>query len=234
MIDGSYKNSGNGRYVLHPAFAQSPERYTRSLAVLLSDFKLISDYVDFSDSNLSCYSYRIHGLIVRACIEVEANLKAILKENGYTAGKRWTMADYKKVNRSHKLSEYEAKVPYWSGTKSVWKPFSGWDAGSGSLPWYQDYNLIKHDRGSQFHLSTLENLVMSITALAVVVTSQFMDEDFSLGDGYLIVDGPDDLDAGAGGYFRFKYPSTWENSDRYEFDWSKLQRNSDPFVNFVY
>jgi hypothetical protein len=34
------------------------------------------DYVEPADQNLNTYSFRIHELLMRACIEVEANCKA--------------------------------------------------------------------------------------------------------------------------------------------------------------
>jgi hypothetical protein len=54
-------------------------------------------YVEPADKNLECYSYRIHALLLRACIELEANCKAILKENGYSKGGNWKIDDYKKI-----------------------------------------------------------------------------------------------------------------------------------------
>jgi len=81
FVDGTYKGS---LYVKHPSFAQSPEHYVRAFLLILKDFQELFYYVEPADKNLSCYSYRIHALLLRACVEVEANCKAILKENGYS------------------------------------------------------------------------------------------------------------------------------------------------------
>jgi hypothetical protein len=72
--------------------------------ILLKDLQELFDYVEPADKNLSCYSYRIHALSRRACVEVEANCKAILKENGYTKSGDWNMGDYKKIEKTHLLS----------------------------------------------------------------------------------------------------------------------------------
>jgi hypothetical protein len=69
---------------MHPKYAQSPEHYVRAFLMILNDLQEILDFVEPADQNLSCYSYRIHALLLRACIEVEANCKAILKENRYS------------------------------------------------------------------------------------------------------------------------------------------------------
>ena len=110
--------------MVHPKFAQSPEHYVRAFLLLLKDLRELFDYVEPAEKNLSCYSYRIHALLLRACVEVEANCKAILSENGYARAGDWNMGDYKKIEQTHLLSEYEIKVPNWSGAQAVRRPFS--------------------------------------------------------------------------------------------------------------
>src|ERR1051325_6627811 len=81
FLKGDYGQNGN--YVSHPKFAQSPSHYVRGFILLLKDLQGLFDYVEPADTNLSTYSYRIHSLLLRACVEVEANCKAILRANGY-------------------------------------------------------------------------------------------------------------------------------------------------------
>ena len=70
---------------------------------------------------------------MRTCIELEANLKAIMKANTYRkAAKHLNLTDYFKVNASHYLSEYEVKLPYWTGPRTVWKPFESWRVNAAS------------------------------------------------------------------------------------------------------
>ncbi len=89
-------------YITHPKFAQSSDQYVCSFVLLLRDLQELFDYVEPSDTNLKCYSYRIYELLVRACIEVEANCKAILLENGYKKEDDLNMNDYKKVEKTHR------------------------------------------------------------------------------------------------------------------------------------
>ena len=136
FVDGSYTEGGRGGYMVHPKFAQSPSQYIRAFLLLLKDLQELFDYVEPADNNLSCYSYRIHALLLRACVEVEANFKAILKENGYSKKNKkgeeidLNMEDYNKINTTHRLSSYIVKVPYWSGTENLRSPFSAWSSGS--------------------------------------------------------------------------------------------------------
>ncbi len=149
FADGKYAEGGRSGYIVHPMFANSPSHYVRAFLLLLKDLQELFDYVEPADKNLSCYSYRIHALLLRACVEVEANCKAILAENGYSKSSDMNMVDYKKINTTHRLSSYQVKVPYWNGSKEMRSPFSAWASGA-ALPWYQAYNITKHNRLAEF------------------------------------------------------------------------------------
>ena len=74
LIDGSYKNDGNGNYVRHPHFAEAPRQYLRAFGIIQKDLLELFDYVEPADLNEPCYSYRIHELHTRACIEVDGTI----------------------------------------------------------------------------------------------------------------------------------------------------------------
>lgn len=165
FTNGSYAEGGRSQYIEHPKYAKSPEHYVRAFTLLLKDMQELFDYIEPADANLSCYSFRIHELLLRACVEVEANCKAILTENGYTKSDDMDMADYKKINVSHRLSSYSIKMPYWHGALSIREPFSSWATG-GSLPWYKAYNATKHDRHESFHLATFNQMIDAMVDLS--------------------------------------------------------------------
>jgi hypothetical protein len=220
--------------MVHPQFAQSPEHYVRAFLIMLKDLQELFDYVEPSDKNLACYSYRIHALLLRACVEVEANCKAILKENGYRRSGDWDMRDYKKIEKTHLLSSYQVRVPNWSGVRATRSPFSAWSAGS-SLPWYQAYNTTKHDRHSEFEKATFEHLIDASCGLLVLLSAQFETNDFSPGPTLLATEGSGDgMESGIGGYFRVRFPANWPTELRYDFDWSQLKNDPDPFQAIDY
>lgn len=130
--DGSYENAGQGRYISDPRFAIAGPQYVRAFLLIQKDLLELFDYVEPADQNLDCYSYRIHELHMRACIEIEAHCKAILSENGYVNPNKtpewWNVADYRKLNPTHHLSSYEIRMPLWHGVKSIRKPFDAWTA----------------------------------------------------------------------------------------------------------
>lgn len=234
FADGSYYDSGGWKYILHPCFAKDAGRYVRAFLILQKDFQELLEYVDPSDTNLPCFSFRMHELLMRICIEIEANLKAISFENNYKRKGNWSMKDYKKIELSHKLSEYYVRIPYWHGEKGVWKPFSAWGERA-SPSWYDAYNSAKHDRLKEFHKASFENVVQAICGLVALMSSQFLSEDFRPGLGFLGMDGPDDdFEEAVGAYFNVRFPANWPKSDRYDFSWPDLAQLSDPFLEHDY
>jgi len=188
FTDGSYAGGGRWRYIRHPRFGLDPEHYVRAFFVIQKDLLELFDYIEPADANLQCYSYRVHELFMRACIEVEANFKAILCENGYTRGGDWNMGDYRKCEASHSMSAYQIKLPVWQGAHHTLTPFSAWVTDS-SLSWYQDYNAAKHSRHGNFAKANFANLLDAIGGLAALLSAQFWTEDFSPSAGVLALEG---------------------------------------------
>jgi hypothetical protein len=235
FTNGSYSAGGRSQYIEHPEYAKSPEHYVRAFALLQKDMEELFDFIEPAHENLKCYSYRIHELLLRACVEVEANCKAILTENGYAKSGNMTMKDYKKVNVSHRLSSYEIRMPFWHGASSIRQPFLPWATG-GSLPWYEAYNATKHDRHESFQLATFEQMIDAMGGLVILLSSQFYTEDFSPKENVLGLAGaaPDGMESSIGGYFRIKFPDDWPTDERYDFDWQQLKHEPDPFQEFDY
>jgi len=216
------KEGGLWKYIYHPEFANSPEHYVRAYLILLKDFET--------------YSFRIHELFVRVCIEIEANCVAILSENGYAKAGNWTMADYKKINKSHKLSSYKVRYPVWKGDKSIRTPFEKWDDEDTKLPWWDGYNKSKHDRHGGFEMATFQNLTDAICGLMVVLSAQFEDNAFSPQDWGLSIGGINDgMKSSIGGYFRIKYPTDWLEEEKYDFNFSALEKDDpNPIDKYPY
>ncbi|MCL4195499.1 MAG: hypothetical protein KJZ87_27425 [Thermoguttaceae bacterium] len=236
LVDGSYANNGNGRYVAHPQFATAPRQYIRAFDLIQKDLLELFDYIEPADVNLQCYSYRIHELHLRTCVEVEANCKAILSENRYVRadGCDLNVTDYRKLNVTHHLSSYEIRLPLWHGPTTTRAPFAAWQ-GPGSLPWYQAYNAAKHDRHNQFHQSNFGNLIESVSGLVALLAAQFHTEDFQpavLGLEWGRPDGG--FQTAIGGYFHVKFPKDWVDADRYGFTWSNLEQDTNPIQTLAF
>jgi hypothetical protein len=198
FIDSDYSKGGRWRYIVHPMYAKSPEQYVRAFLLIQKDLETIMDYIEPADKNLKCYSFRIHELLMRACIEVEANFKAILLANGYEKKDKdgatldLNVDDYKKLEKTHKLSAYKVKFPHWFGKKSDRNPFKSWGKTEQHSPaWYQAYNKTKHNRHEYFHYASFENLIDAVCGLLVLLSSQFYTEDFSPRNPAIVASGYD-------------------------------------------
>jgi hypothetical protein len=230
--DGKYPGDTRQTYIDDFGFAIAPEQYVNAFKLIQKDLLELFDYVEPVDENNKCYSYRIHELHMRTCIEVEANCKAILTENNYSkAAGYWNMTDYKKLDPTHRLSSYEVKLPRWHGTNNVRRPFSPWGP-YGELSWYQAYNAAKHNRYNEFKKANFENLVETVAGLVALLSSQFYTHDFSMVTRfYDDRDIRDNFLPAIGDCFFVKFPDNWPQADWYSFDWEQLKKSDpDPFL----
>ena len=225
FTDGHYTHGGKGRYVEDRQFAKDGEHYVRASALIQKDLLDLFDFIEPDDKNKDTYSYRTHALHMRAAIEVEANCKAILAENGYVkrnskTGKPlmkrngdpadWDMGDFRLLEQTHRLSHYEIMLPVWKGPAgtNARKPFEQWTTNT-ALPWWGAYNDAKHDRHEKFARANFSNLIGAVCALVAILSSQFHRHDFSPGPTLLAVSGggaPAGYETAIGGYFWVKFP----------------------------
>src|SRR3990167_11160714 len=197
FIDGSHTESWKLKYVRHPTPMDAKNALGCIFPFLLlqKDFINLLDYIEPSNTNLKTYSFRIHELFVRSCIEIESFCRTILKENSYGREdkKEMRMDDYKKLEKSHMLSEYQIKPQRWEGDKSIYRPFESWK-NEGSLDWYKAYHSVKHNPHNDFREANFKNLINAICGVAVLLSSQFYTEDFS-SDRSILIEG-NDIDDG--------------------------------------
>lgn len=219
----------------HPDFAQDPLHYIRPFLLIQKDLINLFDYIEPSDLNLATYSYRVHELLLRACVEVEANFKAILRENSYSdpekkkpADRNWNITNYKVVERSHFLSLFRVTLPEWNGTCNTVQPFENWV--NSRLPWYDAYNGTKHDRHKKFADANLGNLINAVSGLLVLLSSQFYTEDFSSSPSFMLLESSK---IGIGGYFSVEFPDIPEH-ERYDFDHEDIKKADFGFDKYPY
>lgn len=245
MKPGHNSGYSGWAYIKDRNYAENPGHYTRALLLILDDLRSLFEYVEPSDEGRTAFSYRIHALLMRTCIEIEANFKAILEENTFTPPPRRSLnlTDFRRIDVTHHLSSYETILPMWNGTSPTIRPFEPWRALRGqaapqgvTLTWYQAYNASKHSRQNAFKQANLWTLIEAVAGLLILVTAQFKTETFDAG--------PDGLIMGAGDYhphehsigelFRIRYPDDWTVDEIYEFDWSTLQDKADRFDKINY
>ncbi len=248
QVEKPYSGYSDWAYIIDPEYSQEPKHYTRAFFIIQEDLLKLFQFVEPADTNNFTYSFRIHDLFMRICMEVEANFRAIFKENTYLpvyqngprAGElrpenKWNINDFKLINKTHHLDDYEITLPFWKGSENKRKPFLNWKYNQG-LEWYQAYNKAKHDRINNFDKANLKNLLDAFSGLGVLLSSQFRHVDFQ--------PGPDNLTAsgycyygggfGIGDYLIVDFPDNWSEEEMYDFDWNELQGEDVKFSKFDY
>lgn len=228
--DSTFGYNLDGRYI-------DPKEKSSLLSaakLILKDYEELMEYVEPCDKNEDTYSHRIYELLLRTCTEVEANLEGILKANGYKkpGKKNLNMTDYRKVNSATMLSSYSVTMHQWRPDRTV-HPFDGWKTPTGSLLWYQAYNDVKHDRSKNFEKANLENLSNAICGLLCVLSAQL---------GHSLVN----VDSQASNLvycdteniieivnFSVNLP-TFQESEKYGFDWEKLKDLPEPYTKYSF
>ena len=229
-------------YISHPAYVANPLQSIRAFEIMQSDLRTVFEYIEPSDDNAISYSYRIHSLYMRICIEIETNFKTILQENGYSRNdsRDWSMNDYQKLEATHNLSGYEVNIPVWAGDNKR-APFAQWRSNQ-LLLWWRSYNESKHGRHQEFSKANLSNMIDAFCGLVVVLSAQFYNFDFSLSSAIdastsaLVASRNDPTigryDSGfipaVGGYFNVKFPTDWPEDKKYDFIWKDIKDSLDP------
>jgi hypothetical protein len=240
-VDGYYGDNVNLMfrsldYIKDKRFSEDGKKYISAFLLLERDIHAMFESVMPTDKNKETYSYRLFELILRTCTQVESNFRAILRDNQYTIKdeKDWNMNDYSKIEKSHFLSEYTVEMPFWYGELATRQPYKNWGDKLGVLDWYQKYNGIKHNMGKNISDSTLDILCEAYCGLAVLISSQFYTDDFSLVT-YLVRTTTTDngFTLGIGGNLLIKFPNVPEDS-RYDFIWYYLEKEENPFQKFNY
>ncbi len=243
LIPGQNSGYSEWAFIRDPEYALNPAHFTRALALVIQDLRNIFEYVEPSTEGESAFSYRIHALLMRTCIEIEANFKSIFSANGFvtSANKPLDIRQYRRIDATHHLSSYEVELPIWNGVSRSWKPFESWRQYRGvaaptngiALPWYQAYNASKHNRQQEFRKSNLSALIEAVAALLVVVTSQFRSATFDARADHLALESGR-FEPSIGDLFRIKHPDDWSDEESYDFDWSTLRLQKDRFNKIDY
>lgn len=240
------KDSDNYNFYMHRSeYVENPSQYIRIAELLYKDFNNLFDYIEPSDLNQNCYSFRMYELLLRSCTEVESNMKRIMIANGYTKkSDKLKMEDYFKLEATHHLSQYKVFIPNWSGEFEIRTPYAKWQnkkvwtAKGENLPeWYDAYNQVKHSRQDKFEQANLKNALDAYCGFLVLLTAQYYDYHFvedSKADVYGFVIKLNDQVQNTGFINAIGAPFTiqipeWNSDEYYDFDWNDLKHNSNPY-----
>ena len=154
------------------------------IATLVRRMQEIFRHVEPCSDNLRAYGHEIRQLLILAATETESSLRAVLRANGYEQKGQWSTRDYVKLLKPMHLAEWELSLQGYPLLPPV-APFNSWDvdAPTQTLPWYEAYNDVKHDRERAFPKATLAHAITATAAAFAVFVAQFGEPDERRGDG---------------------------------------------------
>lgn len=174
--------------------------FMRSIVAAESLFSEVRDLfkiIEPQSENFDCFGHRFRELLMLLCTEVEACWSGVLKANDMelNANERFITKNYIKTCTPLRLTEWRVKLKDYGDFD--FQPFRYWNvmSPSSSLPWYEAYNKVKHDREGSFSLGTLGHVLQAAAALHIMQVAQFGPGVFDpwLGNRFSIfeiVDGP--------------------------------------------
>ncbi|WP_346400422.1 hypothetical protein [Pseudomonas syringae] len=196
---GVHRSAFNGYDKLNPH-----ERYSRvymrcivAAESLFSEVKELFRVIEPQLENFNCFGHRIRELLILLCTEIEACWAGVLHANSMEsrAKGRFTTKNYIKVCNPLRLTEWKLKLRDYEGFE--FQPFRYWNLmiPTSSLPWYEAYNQVKHDREGSFNLGTLHHVLQAAAALHIMQVAQFGPGIFDILRGnrfsiFKVVEGP--------------------------------------------
>lgn len=149
--------------------------HIRQLELILDELKSVFKVVEPTQENLQTYGNTIRNIIILSCTEIDSMMKKILKNNGIILDdKEYTTKQYFKLKEALRLGEYELQFKEFEHL-GIFSPFLEWETNrpTQSLPWYDAYNKIKHDREANFQYANVKNALNSIVAYAILLIAQY-------------------------------------------------------------
>lgn len=149
--------------------------HIRQLELILDELKSVFKVVEPAQGNLNTYGNTIRNIIILSCTEIDSMMKKILKNNGILLDdKEYTTKQYFKLKEALRLVDYELQFKEFEHL-GYFSPFSEWESKrpTQSLPWYDAYNKIKHDREANFQYANVKNALFSIAAYTILLIAQY-------------------------------------------------------------
>jgi hypothetical protein len=242
----NYGHSDNAQYN-NEAF-----HYQESAAYLLleKDLILIFEYIEPTRNNLLVYSHRIYELFLKACTEYESLCKKILFDNNYKSKSQnnthnMNNCDYWYLNNACKLSEYIVLIPFDNNRIYKIQPFKEWANSEKyiSLKWYQEFNLVKHNRIENFHFANMLNVLNPIAAVQILLIVQYYKyglydknkipiiDEYSKEPQNNSVEYVPEMISFSSSILKVILPK-WTPSEFYDFNWELLKNDSEPFNKY--
>ena len=207
------------KFLTSKDYCQETRQLIHAFHIIQDDYRKLMDYVELHNDNNNTFSHRIYELLLRTCTEFENNCKGILLDNNYSrSGGSLNITDYFKINKASKLNEYTVKINNWFPEALEIKPFEEWNSNEyNPLFWNKAYNNVKHNRSENFQDANLKNLTYALSALFIILVSQFDKNVFNqFQETFMSLSADDGYQSSQNSIFSYKYPN-WSETDRVDY-----------------
>jgi len=139
-----------------------------------SDLERLSRFVEFDEANYDCFSVEISRLLIAAAAETDVVCGQICKTLNPSS-----TADNIHSYRDEITSTYPAitrleVLAYRHGVRL--NPWRDWELPNGVPTWWTAYNKLKHQRGTEYRLGSLKNVLEAVSGLFVVSLYLYKDK----------------------------------------------------------
>ena len=147
-----------------------PSVYWNSFLLLYKDLEETFRFVTPTKEHFSVYSFRYYDLLLRAATEFESICKDKLVELKLSnkGSDAFNIIDYHLLNAHFQQKPSGIRVGFLFSDPLFVHPLENWST-THSLPWYQQYNEVKHNRANLFKNANLSNVLDAIGALFIMI-----------------------------------------------------------------
>lgn len=146
-----------------------------STNALLDHFRRVTRAIEPHPSNQSAFGQELRQLLILTATEVERAWKGVLLANNFTPPENgyFKTTHYVRLLEPLRLKEFELKLVMFPEYPVI-APFVSWNASNptGSLPWYDAYNAVKHAGETELQKATLANVICALAGLVVLMVAQ--------------------------------------------------------------
>lgn len=138
------------------------------------------NYIEPSLINFPSFGHKIRELLILSCTEVEYLLLKMLVDNGYSSKSMYKTCDFVKCKDILKLNSFEVELTQYPKI-GTFKPFAHWceSQPTKSIPWYNAYNAVKHNRGDNINEANMKHLLDAVAAIHILLESQYGNRIFN-------------------------------------------------------
>ena len=146
--------------------------FINQFEILEADLERIFKTVAPDKNNFEVFGHSIRNLLILACTEVDSLLKDIFININSTKEGIYSTKDYVSLLPLLRLNEYEVSFCHYPSL-GTFNPFLNWDKAkpTKSIPWYDAYNAVKHDREQAFNQATLKNCICAVVAVGIILAA---------------------------------------------------------------